>query len=165
MGLNQMDRIDRDVLRELRKNPTKPFLRIAKEIGIASLTVQKRYEKMKKAGIIFGPYSIIDLSKIGYQGKAFLLITNNQICDSDVTVEAINAIPNVFLTSEIMGTFDMLAMVAFKDIAEIKEIVDEIRAIPCVQQVEVELTNNTIYPIKQEYKNMRIFGPETAESS
>lgn len=152
-----MDKIDRHILTELIKNPTKPFLKIAKEVGISPNTVQKRYEKMQKEGMIFGAFTIIDLSKIGYQGKAFLMVTNSNIHDVEITVKALYQIPNVFLISEIIGAFDVLAMAAFRDIAELKEIVNKIRALPSVQKVEVTLTDGTYYPVRKEYVNIDIF--------
>jgi Lrp/AsnC family leucine-responsive transcriptional regulator len=160
-----MDKIDQDILRALKKNPIKPFLSIAEEIGISTTTALNRYEKMKKNGTIYGVVTIIDLSKIGYRGKAFLLVTNNAADISETTLKALSTVPNVFLISEIFGTFDLLAMAAFKDLSEIKEIIDDIRAFPSVKKVEVVLTTDTLYPVKEEYKDMQLFSSENAESS
>ena len=166
MGLHYMDRIDRDILQILKKNPLKPFLKIAKEIGISPSTVLNRYERLKMDNVIYGASTIVDLSKIGYQGKAFLLVTYTNICNAeDSPTEALRNIPNVFLVSEIIGTFDVLAMVAFKDLTEIKEIIGKVRAIPCVKKVEVTLTNDTLYPLKEEYHDLQLFPPENIESS
>lgn len=160
-----MDRIDRDILRKLKENPQKPFLKIAEEIGISPITVQKRYEKMKKDGVIFGTFTVLDLSKIGYQGKAFLFVTASKNYDAKMTVKKLSQIPNLFFVSEIIGAFDVLAMVAFRDIAEIKEIVNKIRALSSVHKVEVTLTDGTHYPVKKEYDYIQLFGPENAEIS
>ena len=43
-----MDELDKQIIQILRKKPTKPFLKVANEIGIASSTVQKRFEKLKE---------------------------------------------------------------------------------------------------------------------
>jgi DNA-binding Lrp family transcriptional regulator len=152
-----LDRIDRQILKSLNKNPQKPFLRIAKEIGVSIYTVQKRYEKMKKESVIFGSSIVIDLSKIGYQGKAFLLITISTGYGENNMVEALQQIPNVFLVSEIVGAFDLLAMVAFRNIAEMKKVVNKIRELPNVQKVEVALTDGTSYPVNEEYGNTPLF--------
>ena len=165
MGLNCMDKIDQDILRALKENPIKPFLKIAEEIGISTTTALSRYERMKKDNIIYGAFTIIDLSKIGHQGKAFLLVTNNDVDNTETTLKALSTVPNVFLVSEIIGAFDLLAMAAFKDLSEIKEIINNIRAFPSVKKVEVVLTTDTLYPVKEEYNDMQIFSPENVESS
>ncbi len=160
-----MDKIDQEILTQLTKKPKKPFLKIAQEIGISPITVQNRYEKMKKEGIIFGTSMMIDLSKIGFQGKAFLFITSSTNCKYRMTTQTLSKIQNVFLIAEIVGAFDVLVMLTFRDIAEIKETVDQIRAQPCVEKVETALTNDTIYPVKEDFTDIQLFGPENAEIS
>ena len=155
-----MDRIDREILRLLNRNPQKPFLRIAEEIGISPYTVQKRYKEMKKERVILGSSLLLDLSKIGYQGKAFLLITFSTGYDEKIVVEALHHIPHVFLISEIVGAFDLLAMIVFRSIAEVKKVVDRIRALPSIQKVEVALTDATSYPVDEEYGEIQLFEPE-----
>ena len=78
MGSHCMDRIDRDILKILKKNPKKPFLKIAEEIGISPSTAISRYERLKKDNVIFGASTIIDLSKIGYQGKVLIDHTDTE---------------------------------------------------------------------------------------
>jgi DNA-binding Lrp family transcriptional regulator len=50
-----LDEIDRDILRILIRNPQKPFLKIAEQIGISPQTVKKRYDKMKKKKYFLDP--------------------------------------------------------------------------------------------------------------
>ena len=148
-----MDKIDYDILKLLSKNSTESFLKIAKKIGISSLTVQKRIEKMKKEGVILGISSIFDLSKIGFRGKAFLFIKYSICAEPNGFKKFVLRIPNVFLFANIVGEFDALAMIVFKDNSEIKEISDRIRANSCVKQVKVAVTTDTVYPVKEEYRN------------
>jgi Lrp/AsnC family transcriptional regulator for asnA, asnC and gidA len=161
--MNCMDRIDRDILRLLRKNPDMPFLQIAEQLGISSITVQTRYEKMRKNGVSFGTTLMLDLSKIGFQGKAFLFITVAKNCDVKKIVEAFRQMPNLFLIVEVVGAFDLLAMIVFRDIAEIIKIVNDIKLVPHVEKVEVALSNESFYPLRKEYTEINLFEPENAE--
>ena len=69
-----MDQLDYRILSELLKNAQASFAEIARELGTSPYTVGRRYENMKKEGIFLESTVSIDLSKIGYQGKAFLWI-------------------------------------------------------------------------------------------
>lgn len=148
-----MDKIDYDILKLLSQNSTGSFLKLAKRIGISPLTVQKRFEKMLDDGIILGTSTRIDLSKIGFQGKAFLFIKYSCCVDSDDFRKYVMLFPNLFLFTEIIGEFDALAMMVFKDNSEIKEVSERIRAKGCVKQVKVAVTSDTFYPVKEEYLN------------
>ena len=152
-----MDKIDEYILNELMKDPKIPFLTIAEKKGIAPVTVQVRFEKMKKQGAIWGTTTILDLSKTKFQGKAFLFAIASKEYDANNTIELISKIPNVFLISEMIGKFDLLIMVVFRNISEIREIVKKIRDLKTIEKVEVSLTDETIYPIKEEYTNIKLF--------
>ncbi len=158
-----MDRIDRDILTLLRKNPDMPFLQIAEKLGISSITVQTRYEKMKKDGVLFGTTLMLDLSKIGFQGKAFLFITIAKDSDVRKIVETFRQMPNLFFIVEVVGAFDLLAMVVFRDVAEIIKIVNDIKVVPYVEKVEVALSNESFYPFRKEYTEIIRFEAENAE--
>ena len=158
-----MDRIDRDILRLLRKDSDMPFLKIAETIGVSSVTVHKRYEEMKKKRVFFGSTTILDLLKIGFQGKAFIFIILRKDSNIKKEVETLSQMQNLFLIVEIVGAVDLLAMVVFKDIAEIVKIVYDIRKKCCVDKIEVALSNESFYPYRKEYTEINLFERENAE--
>ena len=146
-----MDRIDKEILRLLSKKPDRPFLEIAKKIGVSSITVQKRYEEMRKKKAVFGTTLMLDLSKIGFEGKAFLFVKTSRCSKLSEIIETLHQIPNLFLIAEIVGTFDLLALVVFRDIKDIIKVVTEIKVAPCVEKVEIALSNESSYPLRKEY--------------
>lgn len=160
-----MDGIDRKILRLLIKKPGMPFLRIAEKIGVSSITVQKRYEEMRKDGVFFGTTLLLDLSKIGFEGKAFLFITTSKNSDLRKLVETLHQTTNLFFIVELVGAFDVLAIVVFRDVAEIIKIVNCVKLLPCVEKVEVSLSDESFYPLKEEYTEMNLFEPASDEIS
>ena len=69
--------------------------------------------------------------------------------------------PNLFLIVEIVGSIDLLAMAVFRDIANIIKIVNEIKAVPYVEKVEIALSNESIYPLRKEYTEIIPFEDNT----
>ncbi len=142
-----MDELDYLILGELLKNARLPFLKIAQKLGISSFTVKSRYEKMKEAGIILKTVVNVDLSRLGYQGKVFLLITNTSNQAKSVTIEALKKIRNIIVVSEIIGPFDLIAIAPIIDFNSIKALVNEVKKIPSVQKVSISCVNDTMFPI------------------
>lgn len=153
-----MDNIDLSILKELTANPQIPFVRISEKIGVSPRTVQKKYQKMKDNGIILRSSIIIDLSKIGYQGKAYLYITNAPGQEKAATINALKKIPNMFLTTEIIGEFDVLAIAAVRSFTSIMADVNTIRRLPSVDRVEVTFVTDTMFPGPKEFNDL--FPPE-----
>jgi DNA-binding Lrp family transcriptional regulator len=145
-----MDRIDKQILGALIQNPTQPFLKIAQKIDISPSTVKERYEKMR--GKVFNdPFTIIDLSRIGYQGRALLMIKYSDKSDYKIIVEKVQKIPNVFLITETLGKFDLIVQVAFRDVKEIKMIVNKVRALLGIKKVNIAINDQTDFPTNREY--------------
>ena len=157
-----MDETDMSILRELTENPQVPILRIAERIGVSPRTVQKKYQKMKDDGIIRRSSIIIDLSKIGYQGKAYLHITNTPGQDKELTVNALKKIPDIFLITEIIGEFDVLAIAAVKNYKSVINMVNTVKRIPSVDQVDATFVADTTFPGGKEFNDL--FSTERSES-
>jgi len=141
-----MDETDLEILQLLVRKPQEPFSRIAKKLGISPNTVQSKVQKMKEAGIIHCFSIIIDLSKLGYQGEAYLQITNAPGYDKATTIDRLKVIPNIFIVTEIIGSFDIMAIAAVKDYKSIINMVNTIKQLPSVEKVETDFVMDTQFP-------------------
>jgi Lrp/AsnC family transcriptional regulator for asnA, asnC and gidA len=158
-----LDSTDIQIFRNLLENPKKSFLKLAKEIGIAPITAQKRYKKMEKIGVL-KPSVVVDYSKIGYPLKAcFRMITSN-ILNKDLIFEIVEKIPNIFLFAETIGPFDIVALGLFKDFDDIKKLTRKIRALRSVESVTVSITDEADFPFKREYNPSQIFALKNVEN-
>lgn len=150
----RMDKLDFLVLNELLKDGTLSFVEIAKNVGSTSYTVRRRYEKMKKDGLIVKCIVSIDLSKLGYQGKAFLLITVTANSNKAELLEHIRSIRNVMVVTEIMGPYDILAIAPITDLDSVKALVNEAKKVPHVQRVELACIDEVSFPIGSYFGTM-----------
>ncbi len=149
-----MDEIDRYILRELVKDGQTPLLRIAKRLEVSPETVRTRYGKMKEDGTITHCSVSIDLSKLGYQGKVFLLITNGPNHDKSKTIDALRKIRNIFIISEIIGDFEIIAIAPVKDFNSLKALVNKVKELPSVSRVEFTLINDTAFPVNSRFSEL-----------
>ncbi len=146
-----MDRLDYLILSELLKNAQASFSKIAKRLKTSPYTVKRRYENMKNEGVIYGSTVSIDLSKIGYQGKVFLLITISPQQNSSSTISNLTKIRNVIVVTELIGPYDILCIAPVSDLASVRKLVLEVKKAPGVQRVEVALINDTNFPVNESF--------------
>ncbi|MCW4028366.1 MAG: Lrp/AsnC family transcriptional regulator [Candidatus Bathyarchaeota archaeon] len=149
-----MDKLDYFVLSELLKDAQTPFATIAKKIGVSPKTVISRYDKMKKDGIITRCALSIDPSKLGYQGKAFLMITNSPNQTKAATLSGLKKIINIVVITEIIGAFDILAIAFVTDLNSIMKLVDTVKRIDGVERVEVAFIKETDLPAPQNFNKL-----------
>jgi Lrp/AsnC family transcriptional regulator for asnA, asnC and gidA len=142
-----MEKLNLLILSELEKDAQIPFVEIARKLGVSTYTIRKHYYRMKKEGTIQKCTVNIDLSKLGYQGKAFLWITIASGQSKDETMSALEKMRNVILFTEIIGAFDLLAIAPVTDLKSIQTLVDEVKSAPNVERVEITLNNDTCFPV------------------
>jgi DNA-binding Lrp family transcriptional regulator len=146
-----MDKIDYQILSILLLDSTVSFVKIAEKIEISPYTVRRRYEKMKKEGTIFSHIVSIDLSKIGYQGKAFLLITTSPSDNKSDIISLLKKIRNIIVVAETIGPYDILAIAPITDLESIQMLLREARKIPGVQNIQIACSADVNFPIGQNF--------------
>jgi Lrp/AsnC family transcriptional regulator, regulator for asnA, asnC and gidA len=144
-----LDEIDLKILRLLCQDAQIPFYNIAKIVGISPRTVELRFRKLVQEKIILQSTILIDLSKIGYSGKAYISITTCPGADRNTTINDLKKIGDIFLTTQIIGDYDILALAAVRDFAGIIGVIDRIRKLPNVEKADVSFIQDTTYPVGQ----------------
>jgi DNA-binding Lrp family transcriptional regulator len=149
-----MNKIDKQIIGELAKDAQMSFSKIGKEIGLSTETVRKRYRKMKEEGTIIRSTIVIDLSKIGYEGKTILKITNTPNYDVAVTMDLLSKMPDIFLSTEILGDADALAIAPFNDLKSTIALINNLKKAPSVDRVEISIIADTFFPVSKDFNRL-----------
>jgi len=151
---NNTNKTDYLILSELERDAALSFVDIAKKVGTTPCTVKRRFERMKKEGIIFGCRVSIDLGKLGYQGKTFLLITLTPNCNKSETITYLSNIKNVLIVTQTIGPYDLMVMAPITDLESIQVLLEEARKAPNIQRVEFSCISNVDFPVCPNYRTM-----------
>lgn len=145
--MKPMDKLDYLILSELYKDASLSFVDIADKVGTTPYTVRRRFEKLKKEGIISKTVVSIDLSKLGYQGKAFLMITVASNSDKSQTIKFLKALKNTLFAIESLGPCDVLYIAPVTDMKSVLNLVKEVKKAPNVERVEFTCMSEVDFPI------------------
>jgi DNA-binding Lrp family transcriptional regulator len=146
-ALRNLDEIDRKILDLLCQDAQMPFYKVAKIVGISPRTVELRFRKLMQEKVVLQSTIQIDLSKIGYAGKAYISITTCSEEDRCTTINELKKIDGIFLIAQIVGDYDILALSTVKDFAGILEVMDHIRKLPSVEKADVSFIQDNAYPV------------------
>ena len=152
MSVKFLDPLDLKVLRALAKDAQESFSSIAKKIGVSPKTVQKRFNRMVEKRIIMQCSIIVDLSKLGYKGRAYLMITLKEGYGKEKLLAILGKMENMFVGIEVIaGTCDVFAVVAFKNFQDIFNYVLSVKNLPGIAQIDVDLTDDILFPMASSY--------------
>ena len=135
-----MDDTDWKILNILRLDARKPFLEIAKKLGISDATIHCRIKKMIADGVIKGFETIVDEEKLGYSVTAFIEIKIKP-GTANKAGEKLSKLDGVLEVHEIHGHCDLLLKLKVKGLSALREkLVREIKSIAEVVSCEAFTT-------------------------
>lgn len=137
----KIDEVDARILKTLLRDVRTSFSEIAKDCGMSSNAIRIRFERLKKSGVITGSITQVSPKKFGYDCVAFLLIKAEANNESEV-YEFVQKMPNLGCFKP-LGRYNIQTMVAFKNLDELANRIEQIKSHPKVLAVkEIILTNS-----------------------
>jgi Lrp/AsnC family transcriptional regulator for asnA, asnC and gidA len=131
-----IDELDKQIVAKLTLNGRASFTQIAKQIGISTDTVIKRYSKLRKNGSI--KVSIqINPNKIGYSSILdFNIAFTTPGSSSNTIVESLTKIPDIVTITRTSGDYDLQGTAMISAISESFAIQDQIARICGITKIE-----------------------------
>jgi Lrp/AsnC family transcriptional regulator for asnA, asnC and gidA len=151
ISICKIDEIDNKIIEKLSFDGRMSFRKIAKELGISTDTVARRYKELRRNNAIKVLIQI-DPAKIGYLGHAIFLIAFAYQKTVGSVVETISNIPNVTLIMRTSGSYDLSVWVLIKNLEQLIWVQDEISSIPGITKVQTSIVKSHCpWPGPKEY--------------
>jgi len=132
-----MDGIDKKIADKLSENGRVSMETLGREIGLTSAAANRRYEKLKKNGVLKATIQINPI-KIGYRALCvFFTVTSHE--NSFLLIEKISKIPDVISIMKTTGDYDLQIYAMLKDIDQLLFIQKEIGKISGITRMDMEV--------------------------
>ncbi|HEX7033555.1 MAG TPA: Lrp/AsnC family transcriptional regulator [Nitrososphaera sp.] len=141
---DMLDDINLRIIDMLTQDASRPFVDIAKELGISDATVHMRVRRLVAAGIIRRFTVATDNKLLGYDHLAFIGINMKEGSADEVTAK-LSQYDEILEIHEIHGRFDLLLKVRARNLEEMREIVvNKIRRLPQITDAELITVLKTV---------------------
>ncbi len=139
-----LDDINLRIIDMLTHDASRPFVDIAKELGISDATVHMRVRRLVASGIIRRFTVTTDSKLLGYDHLAFIGINMKEGSADEVTAK-LSQYDEVLEIHEIHGRFDLLLKVRARNLEEMRDIVvNKIRLLPQIADAELITVLKTV---------------------
>jgi len=152
----RIDEVDINILRALQKDARANFASIARDCGVSTDTVSKRFRRMKKVGIIRGTTILLNPKSFGYDCVASLGIDVGYPHLREV-VESIRRVPEIIFCTSSMGSHDIFCIAVLKNVGRLSQVKDLIKGHPAVIEVTTSIWIDEILlcPENFEFEHLR----------
>ncbi len=151
----KIDGIDVNIIRALQKDARTNFAHIAKDCGVSTDTISKRFRKMKKVGIVRGTTILLNPKSFGHDCVASLGIDVDYPHVQEV-VELVGKIPDVVFCTPSMGRHDIFAIAVLRNVGRLSQVKEFIKGHPLVREVTTSIWIDEILlcPENFEFKHL-----------
>ena len=114
----KLDRIDKNIIRELQINGRMQNNDLAREIGLSPSSCLRRVKLLEESGVIQSYTTIVDPQKIGFQLILFsrIWLVGQDAETIDCFIEAMKELPQVMECYIILGESDAMLKVVVPDL-------------------------------------------------
>jgi DNA-binding Lrp family transcriptional regulator len=132
-----LDEIDQKIADKLSENGRIPMDTLGSELGIAPETAKRRYEKLKKNGLLKVTIQV-NPNKIGYQALCvFFTTTSNENTFS--IIKRISRIPDVISIMKTTGDYDLQIYAMIHDLGQLLSIQEDLGKIQGIMKMDTEI--------------------------
>jgi len=152
----RIDEINFKIIRALQKNARTNFVDIAKDCGVSTDTISKRFRKMRKAGVIRGTTILLNPKSFGYECVGSLGVNVSYPHVMEV-VGSIQKIPGIVTCTTSMGKHDIFCIAVLKNVGRLSQVKDLIKRHPAVREVTTSIWVDEILlcPENFEFKHLK----------
>jgi len=134
----KIDKIDINIIRVLQKDARANFASIARDCGVSTDTISKRFRKMKKASIIRGTTILLNPKSFGYDCVGSLGI-DVSYPHLRTVVESLRKMPEIVFCTTSMGRHDIFCIAVLENVGRLSQVKDLIKGHPLVREVTTSI--------------------------
>ena len=129
----RIDDIDTDILRVLARDGRATYAEIARRVAVSSGTARQRVRHMQQTGALT-VQTVVSPGILGLAGYAAVgMSVAGPACEA---ARELAAQAPVALAATVLGAFDIVAEIGYRDLGHLLETLDVLRGIPGVTQIE-----------------------------
>ena len=138
-----IDETDLKILKNLLVDARQSARKLSLKLGLSTVTVLSRVEKLEKLKIIKSYSAMLDDQKLGYDLTAIIEISAKEGQMALVEKE-VSTMDNVCAVYDITGQTDVMVVAKFKTRGELSEFVKELSSKPNVENTNTHIVLNTV---------------------
>jgi Lrp/AsnC family transcriptional regulator, leucine-responsive regulatory protein len=155
MKFEELDKIDKIILRELQRNAQQAITELAANAGLSPSSCHRRVKLLEEARVITGYSATLDRMALGLANEFFVEISLSAQTEEafEKFEKAVQRVPEILECHLMSGQFDYLLRITAGDVADYERIHrSRLARLPGVQRIQSSLALRTVkawsgYPV------------------
>jgi len=123
--LESLDKIDHKIISMLLEDGRASFSTIAGEVKLTDVAIKKRFERLKRKGVINSITADLNLRTLGYENPIFVQIRSELSKNKDV-IKRLKELDYVLDLNQVLGEYNIFARLVVPDLDSAEKFVDSL---------------------------------------
>ena len=152
----KIDNIDVKIIRALQKDARANFSDIAKDCGVSTDTISKRFKRMKRTGIVRGTTILLNPRSFGNDCVVNFGLSVDYPHVGEI-IDFLRKIPEVVFCTPSMGRHDIFAIAVLKNVDKLGQLKEHIKGHPMVREMTASIwvDNVLLCPENFEFEHIK----------
>ncbi|MEK6902420.1 MAG: Lrp/AsnC family transcriptional regulator [archaeon] len=129
-----LDKVDLLLLGRLLEDGRASFSQLARETNLTDVAIKKRFERLKRQGVIHSISADLDLDVLGFSKPVFVLVKTEPGKNKQIT-KRLMEMEHVVEFHELMGEHAFMLKMIGPDMTHVKRFLDELGYIDGVREI------------------------------
>lgn len=131
----ELDKIDHKILQMLLEDGRASFSQIAREVNLTDVAIKKRFEGLKRKGIIDSVTANVNFKVLGFENPVFVQI-RSELSKSKDLVKKLNSIDSIVELAQVLGEYNLFAKLIVPDLESAERVINQIGAFDGILDVK-----------------------------
>lgn len=133
-----LDKIDHKILSHLLEDGRCSFSQIAKDVNLTDVAIKKRFDRLKRKGIISSVSADINLKALGYENPIFVQI-RSEISKNKDLIKRLKSIDYLIELHQVLGEYNLLAKLIVPNIDSAEKFIEQLGVLDGVLDIKTQV--------------------------
>ena len=120
-----MDKTDHKILARLIEDGRVSFSQIAKEVELTDVAIKKRFDRLKRKGVISSVSANINLKALGYENPIYVQIRSEISKNKDI-IKRLKSMDYLLELYQVLGEYNLLAKLIVPNIDSAEKFIEQL---------------------------------------
>jgi len=121
----RLDKIDHKIIQKLLTDGRASFSAIAKEVKLTDVAIKKRFERLKRKGVLNSITADLNLKALGYENPIFVQIRTELPKNKEV-IRRLQEFDYVIELHQVLGEYNLLAKLVVPDLDSAEKFIERL---------------------------------------
>jgi DNA-binding Lrp family transcriptional regulator len=133
-----LDKTDHKILSRLLVDGRVSFSTLAKEVNLTDVAIKKRFERLKKKGVILSVSADLSLKSLGYENPIYVQIRSELSKTKDL-IKRLNELDYIIELSQVLGEYNLLAKLVVPSIDAAEKFINQLGTLDGVLDIKTQM--------------------------